>query len=160
MFRLVFWWLKCVPVLSSFTYLLVLYLRFFRVFFYSNFRLLCLCSLWIMSLHLYSVFVSVCLCLFVCLLCQCLFVVNIPLCFIRKSSRPFLINSFRSTQRWVVRGSFCTPSTTPGSQRGIFCPAWSHISTLNFDPWSQNCCKSWSLTPWKFFDPWIQSGLD
>ena len=65
-----------------------------------------------MSLHLYFVFVSVCLCLFVCLLCQCLFVVNIPLCFIDKSSRPFLINSFRSTQRWVVRGSFCTPSTT------------------------------------------------
>ena len=100
------------PCIFSFSYLLVLYLRFFRVFFYSNFRLLCLCSLWIMSLHLYFVFVSVCLCLFVCLLCQCLFVVNIPLCFIHKSSRPFLINSFRSTQRWVVRGSFCTPSTT------------------------------------------------
>ena len=61
-------WLTCVPVL------------------FSNFRLLCLCSFWIMSLHLYSVFVSVCLCLFVCLLCQCLFVVNLPLCFIQKSS--------------------------------------------------------------------------
>ena len=42
MFRLVFWWLTCVPVFFSFSYLLVLYLRFFRVFFYSNFRLLCL----------------------------------------------------------------------------------------------------------------------
>ena len=41
MSRLVFWWLTCVPVLFSFSYLLVLYLRFFRVFFYSNFRLLC-----------------------------------------------------------------------------------------------------------------------
>ena len=72
-----------------------------------------------MSLHLYFVIVSVrlrlsrlYLIMFVCLLCQCLFVVNTPLCFIHKSSRPFLINSVRSTQRWVVRGSFCTPSTT------------------------------------------------
>ena len=65
-----------------------------------------------MFLHLYFVLVSVCLCLsrlylflFVCLLCQYLFVVNIPICFIHKSSRPFLINSVRSTQRWVVRSA-------------------------------------------------------
>ena len=72
-----------------------------------------------MSLHLYFVLVSVWLCFFrlylirfVCLLCQSLFVGNVPLCFIHKGSRPFLINSFRPTQLWVVRGSFCTPSTT------------------------------------------------
>ena len=72
-----------------------------------------------MSLHLYFVLVSVWLCLsllylirFVCLLCQCLFVGNVLLCFIHKSSHPFLTNSVRNIQHWVVRGSFCTPSTT------------------------------------------------
>ena len=72
-----------------------------------------------MSLHLYFLLVSVWLCLcrlylirFVCLLCQCLFVGNVPLCFIQKSSRPFLTNSVRNIQHSVVRGSFCTPSTT------------------------------------------------
>ena len=72
-----------------------------------------------MSLHLYFLLVSVWLCLcrlylirFVCLLCQCLFVGNVPLCFIQKSSRPFLPNSVRNIQHSVVRGSFCTPSTT------------------------------------------------
>ena len=72
-----------------------------------------------MSLHLYFVLVSVWLCLsrlylirFVCLLCQSLFAGNVPLCFIQKSSRPFLTNSVRNIQHCVVRGSFCTPSTT------------------------------------------------
>ena len=53
-----------------------------------------------MSLHLYFVLVSVWLCLsrlylirFACLLCQSLFVGNVPLCFMQKSSRPFLTNS-------------------------------------------------------------------
>ena len=53
-----------------------------------------------MSLHLYFVLVSVWLCLFrlylirfVCLLCQCLFVGNVPLCFMQKSLRPFSTNS-------------------------------------------------------------------
>ena len=32
MFRLVFWWLTCVAVLFSFSYLFVLYLRFFECF--------------------------------------------------------------------------------------------------------------------------------
>ena len=72
-----------------------------------------------MSLHLYFVLVPVWLCLsrlylirFVCLLCQCLFEGNVPLYFILKSSRPSLTNSVRNIQHWVVRGSFCTPSTT------------------------------------------------
>ena len=71
-----------------------------------------------MSLHLYFVLVSVWLCLsrlylirFVYLLCQCLFVGNVPLYFIHKSSRPFLTNSVRNIQHWAVPGSFCTPST-------------------------------------------------
>ena len=70
-------------------------------------------------MHLYFVLVSAWLCLsrlylirFVCLLCQCLFLGNVPLCFIHMSSRPFLTNSVRNIQHWVVRSSFCTPSTT------------------------------------------------
>ena len=67
-----------------------------------------------MSLHLYFVLVPVWLCLsrlylirFVCLLCQCLFVGNVPLYFIHNSSRPSLTKSVTEIYN---TGLFVVPS--------------------------------------------------